>query len=98
MVQNEKGGIMLGLVIALTILTTVSLIFSMASLIKVIAMEKSTHSVQFMPIDEEIDKANKDWASSEEAIKKQQKMYQEEIEDEMPEFALTDEDKETFSI
>lgn len=65
-------------------------------------MEKSTHTVQMVPVDEEIDKANqefmKKWASSEEAIAKQNKLYKEDVEEAMPEFALDDEDKEIFSI
>lgn len=88
--------------IAFLIIGTMGFIFATVALIKVIAIEKSTHTVQMMPIDEVVDKENKkymeQWASSEEAIKKQEKMYREEIEDEMPEFALTDEDKESFSI
>lgn len=73
----------------------------------VIAKEKSTHTVQMVPVDAEIDRANEEflkanrkssWASSESAIIKENKLYQEEIAAEMPEFALTDEDKEIFSL
>lgn len=77
-------------------------LFSSIALIKIIAMEKSTHTVQMVPIDEEVDKANqefmKQWATSEEAIAKQNKLYKEDVEEAMPEFALEDEDKEIFSI
>lgn len=79
-----------------------SFVFASVALIKIIAMEKSTHTVQMVPVDEEIDKANKEymkkWASSEEAIAKQNKLYKEDVEEAMPEFALDDEDKEIFSI
>ena len=77
-------------------------LFSSIALIKIIAMEKSTHTVQMVPIDEEVDKANqefmKQWATSEEAIAKQNKLYKEDVEEAMPEFALEDKDKEIFSI
>lgn len=67
-----------------------------------IAKEKATHTVQLVPVDEEVDRANqeymKKWATSEEAIKKENKLYQEEVQDEMPQFALDDDDKEIFSI
>lgn len=76
----------------------ISLILGIFSLVKVLAMEKSTHSVHMVPVDEEIEKANKDWATSEEAIKKENKMYSEDLEDNMTEFAVTDDDKEIFSL
>lgn len=71
------------------ILAVISTILSIYSLVKVMAMEKSTHTVQLMPVDEDIDKHNQkimeEWATSEESIAKQQKMYREDLEDEMPE-------------
>jgi hypothetical protein len=92
----------LGLVIASLIIGTLALLLSLVSVIMIIAKEKSTHTVQMVPVDEEIDRANQEflnkWASSEEAIKKEQKLYNEELEAEMPEFALTDDDKEVFSL
>jgi F0F1-type ATP synthase membrane subunit b/b' len=92
----------LGLVIASLIIGSLALILSAVSLIMIIAREKSTHTVQLMPVDEEIDRANKEymskWATSEEAIKKEQNLYKEEVEEQMPEFSLTDEDKEVFSL
>jgi len=92
----------LGLLITCVILSTISLILSIICVIMIIARDKSTHTVQMMPVDAEIEKANEEylskWATSEKAIKKEQRLYQEEIETEMPEFSLTDEDKEIFSI
>lgn len=92
----------LGLVIASLIIGTLALLLSLVSVIMIVAKEKSTHTVQMVPVDEEIDRANQEflnkWASSEEAIKKEQKLYNEELEAEMPEFALTDDDKEVFSL
>jgi hypothetical protein len=81
---------------------TLSFIIATIALIKVIAAEKATHTVQLMPVDEEIDRANQEflnqWATSEEAAAKEQRMYNEELEAEMPEFALSDIDKEKFSL
>lgn len=79
-----------------------SFILSTICFIKTLAMEKSTHTVQMVPIDPEIDKANeeyvKNWASSDEAIKKEEKLYKEELNDTMPEFSISKEDAEIFSL
>lgn len=92
----------LALLITCVILATLSLILSIISVIMILAKEKSTHTVQMVPVDAEIERANEEylskWASSEKAISKENKLYQEEIEAEMPEFSLTDEDKEVFSL
>ena len=97
----------LGILIACAIISALSLLLSVISIIMVVAKEKSTHTVQMVPVDAEIERANEEflsknrkssWATSEEAIKKDQKQYNEEIEEVMPEFALSDDDKEVFSI
>jgi biopolymer transport protein ExbB/TolQ len=62
------------------------------------AMRKSTHTVQYAPIDPEIDKANQQWATREEVLQKQNKMFQEDLEEEMPELAPDEDDKEIFSF
>ena len=55
-------------------------------------MEKSTHQVTYMPIDEQIDKENQDfmkqWATDDDSLQTQQKVFKEDLEDLMPEFAL----------
>lgn len=95
-------GLIIGGVISALFLGFLALAIGIYAMIKIIAVESSTHTVQMVPVDEEIDRANKDfmnkWATGEEAIKRERKLYQEELEDEMPEFALSDEDKETFSL
>jgi hypothetical protein len=97
----------LGVAIAGLIIGAVALLLSSISLVLLIAKEKSTHTVQLTPVDTEIDRLNEEflknnrkgsWATSEEAIEKQKKMYQEEIEAEMPEFSLDEDDKEIFSL
>ena len=92
----------LGLVIASLIIGSLALLLSSVSIILMVAKEKSTHTVQMIPVDAEIDRANEEylskWATSEEAIKEDQKLYNEEIASEMEEFSLTDDDKEVFSL
>ena len=77
-----------------------SAILASYAAIKVVAMEKSTHQVQY--IDPEIDRLNKEfmdeWATSDETIKKQDKLFAEDLEDQMPEFSPSDDDKEVFSF
>lgn len=95
-------GLIIGGVISALFLGFLALAIGIYAMIKIIAVESSTHTVQMVPVDEEIDRANqefvKNWATSEEAIKKENKAYQEELEEVMPEFALDDEDKKTFSL
>lgn len=92
----------LGMLIACVILATIALVLSIISIVMQVARDKATHTVQMIPVDEEINRANeefmKKWATSEEAIQKQNKLYKEDLEEKMPEFALEDEDKEIFSI
>jgi len=84
--------------------------FSMGlkALIEVKALQNSTHQIQYVPVDDQIDKENErylkevqdkknDWATSSDSLETQQKMYKEDIEEELPEFALDDDDKEIFS-
>lgn len=92
----------LGLMIASAIISTIALAFSMIAVIMLIAREKATHTVQMVPVDEEIDRANeeylKKWSSSEEAINKYNKAHKEELEEEFPELAIDEEELEKFSI
>jgi len=92
----------LGLMIASAILSTIALAFSMIAVIMLIAREKATHTVQMVPVDEEIDRANeeylKKWSSSEEAINKYNKAHKEELEEEFPELAIDEDELEKFSI
>ena len=82
------------------ILAIIGTTFAIAAFIKIVGVEKSTHTIQY--VDPEIEAANKEyidnWATSDEAIEKQEKMYKEDLEVELPEFALSDEDKERFSF
>jgi hypothetical protein len=93
----------------LIIISTLGLIFGLLgtilgllALVKSIAAEKSTHSVQYMPIDEEIDKENNDylnqsWATKESAIAKDQDEFRQNLEDDMPDFYPDDDDRKVHS-
>lgn len=107
--MTEITGITLNYYIFLQIASIISLLLSLFStilgalaLMKCLAIEKSTHSVTYMPIDPEIDKENKkymeEWGTTEESIDKQNKEYKKEIKEKMPEFELDDEDKKIFSF
>jgi len=86
-------------IIGLTI-ACLSVIIGSYAAIKVVAIEKSTHSVTYMPIDPEIDKANKEyvdqWATQDEEIEKQNKLFSKDLKEVMPELAPTDDDKKRF--
>lgn len=77
-------------------------IIGLIAIIKVVAMEKSTHTVTFKPMDEEIDKENneflKNWATKESRIAKDHEMYKEDLETEMPDFFPTEEDTKKYSF
>ena len=83
-------------------MSTVALIVGIYAIVSVKAMEKSTHSVTYMPIDPEIDKANQEfsnsWATDDSEIEKQNKMWAKDLEENLPDFAPNDEDKKRFSL
>lgn len=106
------------ILIYLMVSSILSLIFSVLALIigsyaaiVCVGSLKATHTVTYMPIDEEIDKANKAfmenqdltsneelWATSDEELAKQDKLYREDLEDIMPEFVPSDKDKKKYSF
>jgi hypothetical protein len=67
------------------------------SFIRVAALEKSTHQVTYMPIDPSVDAANSEWATSESALDEQNKLFTEDLEDNMPHFSPTKADKKKHS-
>jgi len=82
------------------IFSIISLIIGLVALVKTIAAEKSTHSVTYMPMDTEIDKANDEylnWATKESKIAKDQELFQEDLETEMPDFFPDEEDRKVTS-
>ena len=56
------------------IFSLIALILGFVALLKVMSMEKSTHSVQYMPVDPE-------WASSDEDVKDINEEFKENHED-----------------
>lgn len=82
-------------------------IIGLVAIVKVIAAEKSTHSVQYMPMDDEIEKANNEyirkekkeaWATKESAIAKDQEEFRQSLEDDMPDFYPDDDDRKVHSF
>lgn len=94
------------IILTATIVSSVFSLFSLglavAALIKTIAAEKSTHSLQYVPIDPQVDQANKEylegWATSEDALEKQRKAFREELKEDMPELYPDEEDKKIYSF
>jgi len=82
---------------------TISIITSIVAItfaIKVVGMEKSTHSIQY--VDPEIDKENKEfmenWATTDDSITKQNKLHAEDLEDDMEIFSENEDDKKRYSF
>ena len=102
MINIDQSIIILVCSLLSIILSIFCLLMSIFALIKVYAMEKSTHQVTYMPIDEQIDKENQDflkqWATDDESLSTQQKVYKEDLEELMPEFSPEDEDKKIYSF
>jgi hypothetical protein len=77
----------------------ISIILASYAAIQVVGMRNSTHQIQYVPVDEEIEAANKEyWATDSSVLEKEQNLYNEQLKDDMPEFALDEEDKKTFSF
>lgn len=72
----------------------VGFIVASFSWLKMTAMEKSTHQIQYVPIEEQA----RGWATDQAALEKEQKLYNDELKDEMGEFSLSDDDKKIFSL
>ena len=86
-------------IISLTI-SVISAIVGSYAAIQVVALRNSTHSVTYMPIDPEIEKANREyaeqWATEDSEIDKQNKMWGKDLEENMPDFAPSEDDKKKF--
>jgi len=68
------GSMTIGVAIAACIISSISLIIGLYCLVKVLAMEKSTHSVQYVPLDEA-------WATEDKEIDKINKQFKEDTEE-----------------
>lgn len=82
--------------------SVLSTIIGLVALVKVLAAEKSTHTITYQSVDNEIDKANeefmKNWATKESAIAKDQELFREDLENEMPDFFPDEDEKEIISL
>lgn len=80
----------------------ISVVLAALAWTKVQALEKSTHTFQYVPIDEEVAKANdknvEQWATSPESIAQQEKLFSDDREDLMPEFTPSDDDKKIYTF
>lgn len=97
------------LALSALIIGSLGLLLGALALIKSQAIESSTHTIQYMPIDTAIDQENEaflkkqkemkgEWATSDSTIKEQMKLYEEEVSRTMPEFSVSDEDKDVISF
>lgn len=99
----------IGFMVGILVTSGISLLFSIVTMFvailalsKVNGIERSTHSVQMVPIDDEIDDYNQkivsQWATSDESIEEQQKLFKKDLEMEMEEFLPSEEDKKIHSF
>ena len=92
-------------IIGLTI-ACISCIVGGLALCKIIGLEKSTHQIQYVPVDEEIERANAeylssmndDWATPSSVFEKDEKIYKKQMEELMPDFMPDEEEKKTRSF
>ena len=89
------------------IIASIGTVIGILAYIDVKSIQRSTHSIQYMPVDDAIDKENEaylstiqenDWATSPDVLKEQESLYKDELEKKMPDFVSTDEDMEILSV
>jgi hypothetical protein len=99
----------LAVILALTgtTIAILGLVIGSIALLKCLSIERSTHTIQYMPVSDAIDKENEaylqslrenDWATTPETLKKQNELFKEDLEREMPEFIPTEDDSEIISF
>jgi hypothetical protein len=94
--------LLLSLTLLSLIIAIIGTIIGLVALVKTIAAEKSTHTITYKPVDDEIEKANseylKNWATKDSTIAKDQEMFEEDLENEMPDFFPDEDDKKVHSF
>ena len=75
-----------------------AIILGSISYLTVTGLKNSTHNVQYVPIDPEVDKENEKWATSQAAINKEENLYRDELEANMPLFSTDKEEREILSL
>lgn len=98
-----ENSIFIGFLVGFLLTTgLISVFLSILSWTKVQALEKSTHTFQYVPIDEEVAKANdrtvEKWATSSESIAQQNKLYNDDVKDLMEEFEPQEDDKKLYTF
>lgn len=68
------------------------------AVIEVKALQRSTHQIQYVPIDPKVDAENTEWATSDAALNQQNKLFAEDIEDSLEPFSPDDDDKARYSF
>ena len=80
----------------------ISFIFSLVTYCKMVGLQNSTHSVQYVPMDPVTDRENEDylkenqqeedWATTEESYLAEDKKYRKDRNEIMPDFAVDEEE------
>lgn len=98
--------LMLAVMIISSFFAVIGFILGLIAVIKVLALEKSTHQIQYVPVDEEIERANEEylaqtdqWATPSQIYETDDKKYKEELEGfGMTDFIPDEDDKKTRSF
>jgi hypothetical protein len=94
----------------MSLMAFTAFIMALIAYIELRSFNKSTHQIQYMPIDEQVDKENQEylkklgsdpfsdesWATSDASIEKQNKLYKEDLEEALPEFSEGKPEKYSF--
>ena len=71
-------------------------ILGLKAVIDVRSLQKSTHSVQYMPVDPK--DLQDDWATADSALEEQNKLFKKDLEENLPELSPTEDDKKIYSF
>lgn len=96
--RNMEINILIVVSLLALIMSIIATLVGAIALIKCIAVEKSTHTVTFQPLDEGLKRGMEEWGTSEEVLNKQQKLYKEDVENNLPEFASNEDDEKIHSF
>lgn len=88
----------IGMSFTALIFSVIGLILGAYAVIIVKAMEKSTHTMTYMPAESAIKESMEKWATDPEKFEEDKKKYTEELEENMPEFAPSDEDRKVHAF
>ena len=70
-------------------------ILGLKALVDVRALQKSTHSVQYMPVDpKDLD----GWATDPDALDEQNKLFRKDLEEQFPELVPSEEERKKYSF